>query len=1511
MSLSEKSRAQLWAIYKPLVGFPEPISWKYATKVNLISAIEVAQQLALIPAPRVFRYTEAENRNMFADVLGQLKTAVHKKTHYEFIPMVRIYNTKIDADEIKVEAFVDSPKISIKITEYRKNQSPEEVKKFLNRKLEDYIETLDYYKVRVINLEDIGNVSANMGPSGLYRTTGIPNYNYTLVKILPNGDISDVKYLEVHGSNPPKYSSISLEDTTYLGDNGQCALDTLLKDLQGLPNFNNLTRASIVDTMHHLNETATELETKSKRRPFDMNNVQIINIQDFMTHAKISCYLVDGQNKLIWNSSPTNTNTNGIHALYYKVANDHIYPIDDEELKSEIRYNGGFKPNSINWTNAVIETIVGEVSEIYTQLRDLATPRPSEQIREEEVELKQSEKVFIITGLFESLKDREFPHNHLNALADIIYTRENLLVENLNLSQQGNILGFSYKLVWVVFNPDYHKVCQMLHRVKDMPEIKNPKKFNYSGQSLQGVLKLVVEEFRGGLPDSNLSTQAFNLFLSEKRGAYVETVRQLDECEKKNAFTLDISKCHTSILYNRTHAFGVFKPWDEVLKFSDDKITEGSYYYVFKPSLKLGSIKIGSGLYDSQFIAQLLDAKLIELANITHELRPSHTLPANYFKQIIDLVYTKCDDIKLIKEMFNKFIGSLGKMVKTSVSGELSTSEAFANHWKYSGDGTTACEKPTKVITGMYNTPDANHLRNLYKIICENMMTTHITIYQGILNASWWELFQMEKDTIQLFPAQLEPVRFHSDSITFAPVRTEIVKIVRGVSSSKFEYAKKPVQEPETDRFSDKMEDNGIFSESDDDEEAEDVEEVEVAPIEPEAELDYADYEDIGDEPELDYDDYDNGEIDFDCEDIGDEPEDIGDEPFELDCDYDTFEKVEQNEIEAEVEAEAEPEVEAEIAKRFTVMAIGTDAPKGSIKELINNMNQKRSLNAWGIGYIRLDTLDDPKYAFELPKKERETGKYLPPSTELKWDEVDSRTVVERINSGESMAIFGKAGRGKTYTTSKEVIPALKQSSTKYAIVSLSHKAVDNLRLNGVPEAMVIAKLFLTSQGQSMKSRLREIREDYSYIIVDEYTMTGLAEMVNFYTLYKMGMKFVFVGDYHQLPAIEQYQMLDYRRCRFFQEMCGNQFVELKTMYRFDSDLDEVLRAIYEEGTLTGITQKITADIKNHICYTNKTREALNLSFSKEYESSSNCLKIRNEFFVIAGSPIICKVNALGDGFYNNSLYKVVEWSETVAIIMNSQGVLIPIELKKLSGSFKGKHNFELGHAFTIHTAQGSTIGGRIAIHEVGLMTREMLYTAVSRATNLNNICVRKSEQHISDIEHEKFTLVGKWKPKELPTYKKALKGMIYAILNKKTNKPIYIGSAVDGKKLPLILLQAKEGILKEYSESVEVKRLHKLYYDFEEDLKASEIATIKEYQAKGYKLLNPKLSIPRSLKEGKFKPKAETKLRGFISVLKHCVRFRYSVNGVAKSKEFAIGKKRNLEQATAEAEEFQRKQYA
>jgi hypothetical protein len=472
---------------------------------------------------------------------------------------------------------------------------------------------------------------------------------------------------------------------------------------------------------------------------------------------------------------------------------------------------------------------------------------------------------------------------------------------------------------------------------------------------------------------------------------------------------------------------------------------------------------------------------------------------------------------------------------------------------------------------------------------------------------------------------------------------------------------------------------------------------------------------------------------------------------------------------------------------------------------------------------------------------------------------------------------------------------------------------------------VVMASLFFPKPGQSIKGKIEELARAYEYIIVDEYTMTSLRIMENLYKLHKKGVKIIFVGDYRQIPQIRGNNeiRLKYMESQFFQEMCDYQYIELEKNYRFDKDLDKLCDEVYEKGVFSLKKAKYRT-CRLNVCYTRKTRNAINNKFMEENKSSNKkILKGSKETYFVKNSPILCKINRTKNKLFNNRLFALKSWTKDTVYLQDGEET-VSVSLEDFRGFNKKtkNYNFVPGHAFTDHCAQGSTLTGDICIWDSHLMSRNLLLTALSRATSIKHIFIH-DYQELTNIKQEEFDEPGDI-TFEIDITKRAYQGYVYELCDKTNNKPFYVGSTSktlkererEHRKIVSSYNQGEESNFTRMYQHViknnikfNIKEVSKVYYDDDTELRAEEYRIIQQYIMNGEDLKNTNLSDVkrvRRLKRGSYNKKKDSKLSGCIVVLKDKVRVKYSVNGKRKIKDFRITKKRSLKEAMDLAKAFQ-----
>ncbi len=260
------------------------------------------------------------------------------------------------------------------------------------------------------------------------------------------------------------------------------------------------------------------------------------------------------------------------------------------------------------------------------------------------------------------------------------------------------------------------------------------------------------------------------------------------------------------------------------------------------------------------------------------------------------------------------------------------------------------------------------------------------------------------------------------------------------------------------------------------------------------------------------------------------------------------------------------------------------------------------------------------------------------------------------------------------------------------------------------------------------------------------------------------GFKFVLFGDFYQLPSVES-KHYDVVNSEVFSEICDCQMLELTRNYRAENDVDFAefiadLRIIKNGGKPDFKTYG-TTECRKSLCWTNKTRKAINYKWMQE-ESRGVDYNIVNNFKVFVGLPVICKSTMTLKRTYNIKELSV-EWNQELknneefeVIDIKNKKILIKNDRLQIELSYQNFKHFDLAYCITTHVSQGSTYDFPYSIYEYQYFDQPLLYTSMSRST-------KKSYINLIDYKPEVLT------------------GYIYKITDSKGKK--YIGSTNDYKK--------------------------------------------------------------------------------------------------------------------------------
>lgn len=356
--------------------------------------------------------------------------------------------------------------------------------------------------------------------------------------------------------------------------------------------------------------------------------------------------------------------------------------------------------------------------------------------------------------------------------------------------------------------------------------------------------------------------------------------------------------------------------------------------------------------------------------------------------------------------------------------------------------------------------------------------------------------------------------------------------------------------------------------------------------------------------------------------------------------------------------------------------------------------------------------------------------KYVAPQQpSLEWKDADWKTC---IDARQSLMITGGPGTGKSYTC-RLLRRYLESKGIKYAIASPTHKALAQLY---DPECKItpqtVYKLLGLTPGDFKSSRLMK----YVYVIIDEASMvhTNIWAILGSQT----HMKFVIIGDFNQLPPVED-SVSNVRKVNstFMKMLCDCNRQVLQTQHRFDAKMGTLLKAV-----LAGEVPELEPrECDRAIVYTNQCRQWFNRLVNDEWGEYPKI----GGWYVHPGMPLMAICKRPEKERFNNEGFEVVTKIDSKNVHLKSTDRESDIVVKPSELWTK----MEPAYAITTHKAQGMSINYHYEIFEHQYMSKAMLYTALSRATSADLV-------HWGEYKHER-------------------KGLIYRLTCKETKKS-YIG---------------------------------------------------------------------------------------------------------------------------------------
>ena len=372
------------------------------------------------------------------------------------------------------------------------------------------------------------------------------------------------------------------------------------------------------------------------------------------------------------------------------------------------------------------------------------------------------------------------------------------------------------------------------------------------------------------------------------------------------------------------------------------------------------------------------------------------------------------------------------------------------------------------------------------------------------------------------------------------------------------------------------------------------------------------------------------------------------------------------------------------------------------------------------------------------------------------------------VKNKQNLFLSGSAGTGKSFTI-KKIVEYLENNNINYGLTALTGCAAS--LING----QTIHSYLLLGIDKTLKDIYNDLSKKYiaklkslkslNTLIIDEISMMSneLIELID--ELFKMiksnilpfgGIQVILVGDFHQLPPVKG----NYCFTSPVWDVLNMTNIILTDLIRQKDDL--VLQEILEELRNGKISDETFETLKS----LNKTEFLGDIKPTKLFPVNTNVDKINNKEFQ--------KLVKINDG--NTTMYKAlsnykVDNIETfnVCLTLNAQimvirnlsvenhlvngtrGIVVGlldkcVIIKDINNNIhhinyytdlnKNKKNYisfmplKLAYAISIHKSQGSSIDCLELDLGNDIFVSGQTYTALSRATNINNIKIINIEKN-------------------------------------------------------------------------------------------------------------------------------------------------------------------------------------
>ena len=258
---------------------------------------------------------------------------------------------------------------------------------------------------------------------------------------------------------------------------------------------------------------------------------------------------------------------------------------------------------------------------------------------------------------------------------------------------------------------------------------------------------------------------------------------------------------------------------------------------------------------------------------------------------------------------------------------------------------------------------------------------------------------------------------------------------------------------------------------------------------------------------------------------------------------------------------------------------------------------------------------------------------------------------------------------------------------------------------------------------QHSKNHLQNL--DIDYIFIDEISMMQSDFYKFFSSLQRLkpDLKFIIVGDFNQIPPVNDKKDFDYKSSCVLFELCGGNRISLSKCRRADDTLFNMLK---DDNIMKLTKDDFNTDLKTdiHICFSNRKRKEINKNMMMMKCKRRKTIKLEaihtdertQDVTLFVGCPVIAKKNNKTMGFVNNDQFVIQSISKTTITLQDTNDNTLDIKTMDF------QRFFCVAFCITTHSSQGGTIDVPYTIHEFNNMDKKLKYVALSRSTSKNNI---------------------------------------------------------------------------------------------------------------------------------------------------------------------------------------------